>query len=219
MTPILNYKFDEPDERDLVFKSTPPTSLPRKVDLRFVMPKVFDQGSLGSCTANVASTCLAYMFKKEGQGRGSGTVDVPSRLWIYWYTRVMVARGDPSEDSGASMRDTWKSIIRHQVCPETVWGYDIRRFAEKPDTQAHQTLCRIQSLRYEKVPQDLNSLKSCLAQGFPVSLGIRVYQSFMDNGVTGRIPTPDPNQEIPLGGHAIVLVGLAQDLWTVKITF
>ncbi|KAJ3064231.1 hypothetical protein HK102_008250 [Quaeritorhiza haematococci] len=163
------------------------------------MPK----GSLGSCTANVASMCLAYMFKKEGRA----DEQVPSRLWIYWYTRVMIAKGDPSVDSGASMRDTWKSVIKHQACPEPLWVYDIRRFAEKPDMVAHQNLCRIQSLWYERVPQDMGSLKSCLAQGFPISLGIRVYQSFMDNGSTGRIPTPDLQKEVLLGGHAVILVG------------
>jgi len=50
---------DIPDGRDLMFAAPPEvvTQLPPKVDLRDQCPDVYDQGQLGSCTANSIADC------------------------------------------------------------------------------------------------------------------------------------------------------------------
>src|SRR6185312_5517493 len=89
-----------PDKRDLRFVAHPrATPLPPYVDLRQSMPAVYDQGELGSCTANAISAALEYQAIREGlPDKG-----VPSRLFIYYNERVM--EGDPGTDAGAQIRD------------------------------------------------------------------------------------------------------------------
>src|SRR4051812_41439256 len=52
--------------------------LPKSIDLTPECPAVYDQGSLGSCTANALAGLYQFLLKK--QGRPSF---VPSRLMIY----------------------------------------------------------------------------------------------------------------------------------------
>ena len=58
------WKKDLPDHRDFKF-TYQVMSLPQKVDLRPEMPPVYDQGELGSCTANAGGAAFAYTHKKE----------------------------------------------------------------------------------------------------------------------------------------------------------
>src|SRR6516165_8617437 len=91
---------DLPDHRD-VFYSAPLESLralPSKVDLRPQCPDVYDQGQLGSCTANGIAAAIEF-----DQMRQHLKVFVPSRLFIYYNERSM--EGHVSSDSGAQIRD------------------------------------------------------------------------------------------------------------------
>ena len=53
---------DIPDGRDLMYAAAPPvvTQLPPQVDLRDQCPGVYDQGQLGSCTANAIAAALEF---------------------------------------------------------------------------------------------------------------------------------------------------------------
>ena len=50
---------DLPDQRDHVY-SAPQVALPPAVDLRAGCPPVYDQGQLGSCTANVIAAAIEF---------------------------------------------------------------------------------------------------------------------------------------------------------------
>ena len=101
-------------------------SLPTKVDLRSKMPRVYDQGLLGSCTANAIGA--AFEFHPDDEERPK--VFMPSRLFIYYNERAV--EGTIGSDSGAMIRDGIKSVAKIGVCDETLWPYDITRFTEKP---------------------------------------------------------------------------------------
>ena len=70
---------DVPDQRDLMF-SLPKKmkKLPSKVDLRLEELPVFDQGALGSCTANAISAAFAFSVLKQKEE----AFYIPSRLFI-----------------------------------------------------------------------------------------------------------------------------------------
>src|SRR3954467_164407 len=53
---------DLPDGRDMLYAAPPPAlaALPRRVDLRKQCPAIYDQGQLGSCTANAIGRALAF---------------------------------------------------------------------------------------------------------------------------------------------------------------
>src|SRR3981081_4189702 len=104
---------DLPDHRDLLF-SAPRTilrKLPRKVDLKPKCPPVFDQGEIGSCTANAIGAAIEFDQKKQ-----RSRAFTPSRLFIYYNERVM--ENTVNEDSGAMIRDGIKSVAKQGVCPE-----------------------------------------------------------------------------------------------------
>ena len=54
---------DLPDARDRMFRAPRKAALPRSVDLRATCPKIYDQGDLGSCTANALAAAIELGFK------------------------------------------------------------------------------------------------------------------------------------------------------------
>src|SRR5438067_13686179 len=56
---------DLPDMRDYLFGIAPLRALPQTVSLRKKMPPVYDQGQLGSCTANSIAAILQFNELKQ----------------------------------------------------------------------------------------------------------------------------------------------------------
>src|SRR5437764_7575413 len=77
---------DLPDARDYLYSAPEKilVSLPKKVDLRSKFPKPYDQGELGSCTANAIGG--AFEFEQRKQGLKDF---MPSRLFIYYNERAI----------------------------------------------------------------------------------------------------------------------------------
>ena len=195
---------DLPDLRDHLY-ATPPeflVKLPSSVDLRPQCPAVYDQGQLGSCTANAIAAALEFDQMKEKQPN----VFVPSRLFIYYNERVM--EGTVNEDSGAQIRDGIKSVGKQGDCPETLWPYDIKKFEVKPPAQCYQQALKFKAVQYQRLSQILNQLKGCLASGYPFVFGFTVYESFESQQVaqTGHASMPLPKEAV-VGGHAVIAVG------------
>jgi C1A family cysteine protease len=195
---------DLPDGRDLLYAAPPKTldQLPRRVDLRSECPPVYNQGALGSCTANAIAAALEFDQIKQRQK----DVFTPSRLFIYYNERAI--EGTVDSDSGAMIRDGVKSVAKQGACGEKSWPYKIGSFRSKPSRPCYTEAKRYQALRYMRVTQTLGQLKGCLAAGFPFVFGFAVYQSFESAKVTrtGHAPMPKAN-EAYLGGHAVLAVG------------
>lgn len=192
-----------PDIRDKKFLalSASVLTIPPSADLRPNCPPVYDQGELGSCTAN-AIAC-AVEFEQMKQKLESFT---PSRLFIYYNERFM--EGTVNSDSGANIRDGIKSVNSQGVCPETEWPYVDAQLTVKPLPNCYSDATKYEALAYRSIDQDLDQLRFCLAAGYPFVLGISVYESFESQIVaqTGIVPMPTPEERF-LGGHAVCAVG------------
>ena len=195
---------DLPDHRDFMFSAPLPVqaALPAKVDLRRHFPRVYDQGQLGSCTANAIAGALHFDEIKEKMP----TPFVPSRLFIYYNERVI--EGTVDSDSGAQLRDGVKAVAKLGVCPEPEWPYDINRFTDKPPPSAFKDAKHDLAGNYLRIPQALTQMKGCLAAGFPFVFGFTVYDSFESAAVakSGMVPMPRTKEKV-LGGHAVCAVG------------
>ena len=195
---------DLPDQRDHLYAAPAPVlkKLPPSVDLRPRCPPVFDQGSLGSCTANAIGNAYRFDLLKQ---RGSKNF-VPSRLFLYYNERVI--EGTVENDSGAMLRDGIKTLARQGVCSERAWPYDLSRFADKPPSAAYREGLDHQALSYQRLVQDAWQMKGCLASGYPFVFGFSVYESFESAAVarTGRMPMPASSERV-IGGHAVLAVG------------
>jgi C1A family cysteine protease len=197
------WKPDLPDYRDLVYAAPEAVlaALPAKIDLTAKCPPVYDQGQLGSCTANAISGAFEFELMKQ-----NSPVFAPSRLFIYYNERVI--ENTVSTDSGAQIRDGIKSVNTQGVCNETAWPYVINEFAVKPFQTCYTAALNHLVTSYQSVNQDLNQMKGCLADGYPIVIGFTVYQSFESPEVakTGVLNMPKPHEAV-VGGHAVVVVG------------
>ncbi len=144
---------DLPDHRDHLYSAPQPilAKLPPKKDLRSGCPPVYDQGQLGSCTANAISGAIQFEQKKQGV-----TQFVPSRLFIYYNERDM--EGTVNSDAGAQIRDGVKSVANIGVCPETEWPYAIDKFADKPTPTCYTDATKCEAVGYQRLDSsNLNS--------------------------------------------------------------
>lgn len=203
----LNNKYgwipDIPDHRDYIYKPTlgAESILPPMIDLRPNDPSIYDQGQLGSCTANAIAAAIEHNLKNQNK-----KIFTPSRLFIYYNERVM--EGTVKYDNGAYIRDGIKSVNTLGVCHETTWKYDISKFKRKPIKTAFNSALKNKTILYQRINQSLYDMKYCLYTGFPIVIGFSVYTSFETNNVatTGIVPMPGTNEQL-LGGHAVLVVG------------
>jgi C1A family cysteine protease len=195
---------DLPDHRDRQWAAPALASsqMPAAVDLRPQCPPVYDQGELGSCTANAIAGAVQFDEIRSG----IAPTWTPSRLFVYYNERAL--EGTVDNDSGAQLRDGIKSIAVQGVCPEVDWPYDVGRFAERPPQRAYDDAVRDRVGSYQRVTQSVAQLKACIASHFTVVFGFTVFESFESPEVatTGVIPLPQAS-ESPVGGHAVMCAG------------
>jgi C1A family cysteine protease len=195
---------DLPDHRDYMYAApvTALRALPARVDLRNQCPPVYDQGQLGSCTANGIAAAVQFDRMKQNLKPDFN----PSRLFIYYNERVI--EGTVNQDSGAMIRDGIKSVATQGDCPESEWPYDIAKFTTKPTPTCYKDALQYKAVQYQRLIQNLNQMKGCLASGYPFVFGFTVYESFESQQVaqTGVVPMPGPAEQV-LGGHCVVAVG------------
>ena len=194
---------DLPDERDHLYAAPPAilSALPPFADLRAHCPAVYDQGQLGSCTANAIGGAIEFDRIKQ-----SLPDYVPSRLFIYYNERAI--EGTVDIDSGAMIRDGIKSVASQGACPEPEWPYDIAKFTDKPSPEAYRDAATDRAVSYQSLVSDLSQMRGCLASGYPFIFGFTVYESFESAAVaqTGHAPMPGPNERA-VGGHAVMAIG------------
>jgi C1A family cysteine protease len=191
---------DLPDYRDLLL-AAPGGPLPPSADLRAHCPPVYDQGQLGSCTANAIAAAIQYDEIKQGLPSRA-----PSRLFVYYNERAI--EGTVSTDSGAMIRDGIKSVNKVGVCPESEWPYLIRNYAKQPLHLCYLHAADTEAVQYQRVTRDLDHMRACLADGYPFVFGFSVYASFESRVVAldGVVPMPKRGESL-LGGHAVMAVG------------
>ena len=215
---------DLPDHRDLLYATPHPVALalPPNADLRPGCPPVYDQGQLGSCTANAIAGAIEFDQIKQKLPEFT-----PSRLFIYYNERVI--EHTAHSDSGAQIRDGIKSVASQGVCPEAfpnslglpvadTWPYSDQNtdpdpcptcpYAKKPSSGCYTEAKKHTVKLYQRLTPILNTLKGCLASGYPFVFGFTVYESFESPQVaqTGVVPMPGPTEKV-VGGHAVVGVG------------
>lgn len=190
---------DRPDSRDHLFalKIAAPPTLPPKVTLGS-LPAVLDQGQLGSCVWHATAVAALYDALKQGEHAELG-----SRLYGYFRTRVL--EKTTKVDAGCSIRDAFKVLAKDGVPPESLWPYDVAKFAQRPPRRAYSAAKAHKAIEYLRVDQTVPALKAAIAAGYPVVVGITVAASFEGGDVaqTGLVPMPAPGEPI-LGGHALL---------------
>lgn len=209
--------------------SAPP---PSSVDLSTSFDPIYDQGSLGSCTAN--ALIAAINFGKNGTKK-------KSCLFLYAQERMMERPiGSNDEDAGASLSDGILALRKVGVCDESFWPYDTSTWHTPPlalpagisDDQKVALAFENWSAMYRNaadyrlanlfanrdldpkhtstVARDINTMKLLLSLRGPIVGGIIMYDSFLKMDASTIVPLPKTSDSL-LGGHAIVFAGYNDD--------
>lgn len=193
------------DRRNLMMSAFLPTfPIPEKKDYTEEMTPVGDQGEEGACVGfAVAIGLKEYQEKKEHQRH------IPlSPRFVYEEARKI--DGFPDHEQGTSCLAAMKVLEQKGVCEWDFWPYDVQRVGEpKPGTEENAKQYRIQA--YGQL-DSLETMKRSLVVDGPFVAGVPVYENWRTQEVwgTGKIPAP-PENENPIGGHAICMVGYDDD--------
>lgn len=182
--------------------------LPSIVDLRNKFPECYDQGELGSCTAN--ALCAAFQYDDPSF--------MGSRLFVYYNERVM--EGTVNEDAGATLSDGISILKKFGVCSEDLWPYDISKYASIPPLNCYEEADKHHVIEATNILNNAFSMKQCLAEGLPFVVGIQIFEAFESPEVakTGMVPMPNLFTDECLGGHAVLVCGYDENkqVWIVR---
>lgn len=197
------------DHRDYIYgiedRLHPEASLPASASERQEMPPIYDQGQLGSCTANADGGLLEHAQMAQGEVKVN-----PSRLFLYYEERRL--GGYPlDQDTGAEVRDGIKVAAQEGVPHESDWPYDITKFAHKPPKKAYTDALKLQALVYKTIRVDGPGapMRSAIVDHHPIAFGFPVPDTFESESwdpATMPLPLPTARTQI-IGGHAVVVVG------------
>lgn len=215
VTAGLGWVRDLPDPRDQMFSAPLEVlrALPPKVDLQPEFP-VYDQGRIGSCTANALAGAVEFDRLKNKQSPKF----VPSRLFIYFNERRI--EGHVGTDSGAQLRDGIKTLQKLGVCPESDWSYDDTpalyeggpfpqgsKPGQEPDRSSYRDALRYVITDYQRLTPTLSQLQGCLAAGFPFVFGFTVFESWYGKNPAPAVISLPSGNDRAIGGHAVMCVG------------
>lgn len=193
-----------PDIRDVEYQYMPSANIviPPTIDYRSLFPPSPNQLDLGCCTAESAVAALYYDERKQNEQVGIG-----SPLFFYYNER-----SNKGQDTGATIRQSVKTAVKYGTCDEALWPYDTTKFAEQPSQECYDQAAKRRARVYRPVAQNLMTMQTCLASGYPIMIGFTVYSSFESDVVasTGIVPMPGNNESV-LGGHAVLIVGYEND--------
>lgn len=179
-----------------------------EVDPRAHMPIVWDQGSLGSCTANAVGAAVEYDILLDAPQLTGSHRPRPSRLFVYYGERMLegtLGQGD----TGAYGHDAFRFMAEYGWVREHEWPYVIGRFEERPpDNVWEAAKGRLLKKPVKQVPQTEDAIRAVLSNRQTVAFGFTVYESFEEPSVlqSGVVPMPSKGEQV-LGGHEVLACG------------
>ena len=206
---IAGWKPSRPDHRDQLRKLQPPGTTPPASFLDMsvkLVPAlgVYDQGTVGDCTANMGLAAFRWLYWK------AGVTNIPQFSRFYQYAKTRYDEGTPlTEDSGASIRDAVAALHLHGACPEALWPStdDALGWQQAPTPECDGAAQQHETLSYHPL-YTLTEIKQQIANWWPVCFGFSVPESFMSAQVaqTGVALYPGKNEQM-VGGHAVLAIG------------
>jgi len=185
-------------------------SLPPSADLSCYVPYVPDQLQIGSCASEASCSAIRiWEMKQQSISHIRPAVlfyDV-SPMFNYFNARLVEGEA-PTDDGGSTTYDAIRCTKQYGVASLQTCPYLVDQMSVQPNAKAYAEAGLHRTSGYFAVAQNAVSLKSYLAQGYPLVGGFCIYSSFMSDSVakTGIVPLPDVTQEDYVGGHALLLV-------------
>jgi len=165
------------------------------------MPPVLNQKNLGACSANACSNALRCLL--------TGPIFQPSRLFLYYNARKLAGL-NINQDTGVCIRDICKSAFEFSAGSETLWPYDPNPailFKNTPPPNVYNDAeTHFMDLIYVSVGMNVVEFLTCIEEGFPIILGVSLYQGIWNACNTGVVNMPTPTEPF-VGNHCINICG------------
>jgi C1A family cysteine protease len=196
--------FSKPDVRDYKAKAKS-HEIPNEFELD--MPKIKNQGAVGSCVAHALSTVVEYFNEKE-----TGSYEEMSTGYIYGNRRLSVYEGE-----GMYMRDAVCTVTKYGDVPNSYFPvnvevpYAIEKF-EKEFDNIHTVGYNFKFAEYFRLKDEL-AIKTCIMENGPVVLSMYWYDDIrVINGIMFTRCVKTRNT----GGHCMVIYGWNEIGWMVQ---
>lgn len=183
------------------------THLPSQVDLREHFTPIKNQGSLGSCTSFAVVSVCEYLLRRAS----SKNADINlSELFAYQNARAMMSKERREMGEGTSAYDNITAMGEFGICLEEFHPYVDKNLPEPSEAAKQDALERIVAQAYD-VQIDVDHIKAAVAEGYPVVVGLRIFNDLASE--TGFVPQPTEEQiNAPEeSGHSMVVCGYSDN--------
>ena len=174
------------------------------------MPPVRDQGQRGTCVAFAALAIVEHYQETQNAYQDM------SEQFLYWNCKQN--DGKP-QGYGTFLANATPLLERDGCCLEPTWPYNPTIVPGNEGQDPPPSGAQAQALQYkvtpyhQLAPTSVQALKNELARQRCVAFDIPVFNSWYQSSEvarTGELTMPIPN-ELPVGGHAMCLVGYEDD--------
>lgn len=200
---ICGALFSKPDVRDYV-ASSKLSEFPAEFELD--MPKIKNQGSVGSCVAHSLSTIVEYFNEKE-----TGKYEEMSTGYIYGNRRFMTHKG-----IGMYMRDAIKTVAKYGDVPYEYFPfnvevpYAIEKFESEVD-KIEQVGYKFKFAEYFKL-KDEAAIKTSIMENGPASFAM---YWFDDIKVKDGVLHTNAKKSRKTSSHCMTIYGWNEIGWKV----
>ena len=200
----LGALFSKPDVRDYK-ASTKLTEFPDEFELK--MPKVKNQGAVGSCVAHALSTVVEYFNQQE-----TGKYTQMSTGYIYGNRRFTLNKAE-----GLITRDALRTVAKYGDVPNKLFAVNV----EVPDAinEFEAAVDSIESegylyklKEYFKLKDDA-AIKTSIMENGPVVMAM---SWFDDIKVVDGVMQTNEVKTLKTGGHCMVIYGWNETGWKVQ---
>lgn len=193
---MLNLERSPIDKRDYVAETIYPdeVTLPKKVDLRPYLPPVINQGSQGTCMAQVTKVMKEYQEYKNQ--KLTGEIGTLSAQFVY------NLREEP-EYQGMTPREAMKIVQKYGICRETIYPYGTIEYAMYIPQIAYDDALIFRWENYASISV-IDVVKKAIYRDGVCAICMPVFNENMDmwNASQG---------DEYMGGHAMAIVGYDDD--------
>ena len=172
--------------------------LPQEMDLRQFFTPIKDQGEIGACSVFTIVGLFEYLLKRNKEKN-------PDLSEKFVYYNVRKHTGNCSEDTGSTLHSVVTTMSEEGVCLENLCPYN-DRYDECPSEEAYVDAKHRKIIKALNVKPTLDDIRSAIAQGYPVAISLKIYESFAP--LFGFIPHPTNEEtENNSGNHAMIIAG------------
>lgn len=186
------------------------TYIPKKttttsIDLRQGFTHIKSQGNQGSCSAFALASIYEYILKTNNALESD-----LSESFLYYNARKK--KGDAGKDTGSNFYDSISAFMESGICTELLFPYDADVFNKEPGQEAYQDGASRLVKKALNVKNTIDDIRSALAEGYPVAISLKVFDSFSDT-MSGFVRRPDENElkNEKSGNHAMVICGYSDE--------